>query len=413
MIFDILNEKIIPRDFYLNQIYSYLNSPLIKVLIWQRRVWKSTILKSIIQKLYNEKTIKLENFFYINKELFDFDHIKNYDDLKWEFEKFLQNKKEWKIFIWIDEIQDIVWWERFVNGLLAKYWENIEIFITWSNSFLLSSELSTYITWRYIEFNIFPLNFDEFCIFKKEEKTKENFLEYLKYGWLPAIFKMEYSSQMIFSYLQSVYNTIILKDIIQYHNIKNIAFFKDLYKYTLWNIWNIVSWKSIKDYLKSQNIAIWNETVLNFLSYAESTFLLNKVYSVNPDTKKYFEIFNKYYVWDLWIRNSLIWFDFKRDIWKIIENYVYLELKRNNYDVKIWRLNSGKEIDFIAEKNWITKYFQVCYLLWGEETILREYSSLEEVKDNWEKYVVSFDDIDFWVSKWIKHINVMKIWEVL
>jgi hypothetical protein len=296
---------------------------------------------------------------------------------------------------------------------LAKYWENIEIFITGSNSFLLSSELSTYITWRYIDFYIYPLSFSEFCIFKNDLETKENFIEYLKYWWLPAVFKMNYSDEVIFSYLSSVYSTIVLKDIIQYNNIKNINFFKDLYKYTLSNIGNIISWKKIKDYLKSQNIKIGNDTVLNFLHYWENTFLLNKVYSVNPDTKKYFEIYNKYYAWDLWLRNSLVWFDFKRDIWNLLENYVFLELKRNLYNIKIWRLSSGKEIDFIAEKNWITKYFQVCYLLWSEETINREYSSLEEIRDNWEKYVISFDDIDFWISWWIKHINVMKINEVM
>ena len=409
----ILNEKIIDRQFYLDKIKSFLGSPLIKVLIWQRRVWKSTILKSIIQKLYKNNEIKKENFFYINKELILFDHIKNYDDLKNEFLEFLKIKKDWKFFVWIDEVQEIEWWEKFINGILAEYaWES-EIFITGSNSFLLSWELSTFLTWRYIEFNIFSLSYSEFSIFKNEVKSKELFLEYLKFWGLPAIFKMDFSEDMIFPYLLWVYNTILIKDIISNHNIKNINFFKDLYKYTLTNIWNIVSWKSIKDYLKSQQIGIWNETVLNFLLYAQETFLLNKVYSVNPESKKIFEIYNKYYVSDLWIRNSLVWFDFARDIWKLIENYVYIELKRHSYDVIIWRLKSWKEIDFIATKNGITKYFQVCYLLWWEITIKREYSSLEEVSDNWEKYVVSFDDIDFGISKWIKHINVMKIEEVL
>ena len=143
------------------------------------------------------------------------------------------------------------------------------------------------------------------------------------------------------------------------------------------------------------------------------TFILNKVYSVEPETKKYFEIYNKYYVWDLWLRNALVWYDFKRDIWQLIENYVYLELKRHSYEIKIWRLKSGKEIDFIATKNGITKYFQVSYLLGSEETMEREYSSLQEISDNWEKYVVSFDDIDHWIHDWIKHINVMNLEKVL
>jgi predicted AAA+ superfamily ATPase len=406
---NILNEKIISRDFYLNKINSYFNTPLIKVLIWQRRVWKSTILKNVIQNLVNRKEIYVENIFYINKELPFFDEIKEYDDLKNSFWEFIKKTKSWKIFVWIDEIQEIQNWEKFVNWLLAEYQENIEIFITWSNSFLLSGELSTYLTWRYIEFEIYPLSYSEFSVFKKEEKSKKLFLEYLKFGWLPAIFKMEYSEETIFPYLLWVYNTIIVKDIIQHHKIKNISFFKDLYKYTLSNIWNIISWKSIKDYLKSQNIAIWNDTVLNFLHYALETFILHKVYSVNPETKKYFEIYNKYYSWDLWIRNSLVWYNFKRDIWNLLENYVFLEIKRNWYDVQIGRLKSNKEIDFIISKNWITKYLQVCYLLGSEQTIEREFSSLEEIKDNWEKYVISFDDIDHWNYKWIKHINIMDL----
>lgn len=413
MIQEILKEKIIERDFYLENIKKYLNTPLIKVLIGQRRVWKSTILKSLIKYLYENKKINENNFFYINKESPYFDHVKNYEDLKLEFEKFKKNIKNWKIFIWIDEVQDIFWWEKFVNWYLSIYQEEAEIFITWSNSFLLSWELATYLTGRYIEFNIYWLSFEEFCIFKNCQKSKDDFIEYLKYWWLPAIFKMEYSPETIFSYLLSVYNTIVLKDIIQYHNIKNIVFFRDLYKYTLANIWNIISWKSIKDYLKSQKISIWNDTVLNFLRYAEETFLLNKIHSVNPETKKYFEIYNKYYVSDLWLRNALVWFKFWKDIWKLLENYVFLELKRNWYELQIWRLNTNIEIDFIATKSWITKYFQVCYLLWNEETINREYSSLAQINDNREKYVVSFDDINHWVNKWIKHINIMDLWKVL
>jgi len=409
----ILDEKIIDRDFYLNKINDYFEAPLIKVLIWQRRVWKSTILKSIIQKLVRNNSILKENIFYINKELPLYDDIKDYSDLKEKFVLFLKNTTYWKIFVWIDEIQEINEWEKFINWLLAEYNENIEIFITWSNSFLLSWELSTFLTWRYIEFNIYPLSFEEFCLFKKEDKTRNNFIEYLKFWGLPAIFKMQYSEDIIFPYLLWVYNTIVIKDIIQYHNIKNISFFRDLYKYTLSNIWSIVSWKSIKNYLKSQWIAIWNETVQNFLSYTLDTFILNKVYSVDPATKKYFEIYNKYYVWDLWLRNSLVWYDFKRDIWKLIENYVFLELKRFSYDVKIWRLKSWKEIDFIATKKAITKYFQVSYLLGSEETMQREYSSLEETSDNWEKYVVSFDEIDHWIHNGIKHINVMNLSEFL
>lgn len=300
-----------------------------------------------------------------------------------------------------------------MNGYLSVYQEKAEIFITGSNSFLLSGELATYLTGRYVEFPIYPLSFAEFCIFKKAPETKENFLEYLKYGGLPGIFKMEYTGETIFSYLLSVYHTIVLKDIIQYHQVKNINFFKDLYKHTLANIGNVISGKSIKDYLKSQNISIGNDTVVNFLGYALETFLLSKVHSVDPETKKYFEIYNKYYVGDLGLRNALVGYVFSRDIGKLLENYVFLELKRHGYNVKIGRLKNGGEIDFIAERNGIVKYFQVCYLLGSEKTIEREFGNLKTIRDNWEKYVVSMDDIDHGTDEGIRHVNVMDLGKYL
>lgn len=410
MIDEILIESIVKRDFYIDNIKNYLDSNIIKVLTWMRRVWKSFILKSIIQELITEKKIKKENIFYINKELLQFDFIQDYKDLDNEFQNFLKTiSKNEKIFIWVDEIQEIKEWEKFINSCLAYYGNNIEIFITGSNSSMLSSELSTYLTWRYIEFEIFPLSLTEYSLFSKQNISKDLFLEYLKYWWLPWIFFMNKDDNIIFNYLKGIYSTILLKDIVKYFWLRNIDFFENLYKYVFSNIWNVVSAKSISDYLKHQKLNISTETILSYLSYWLKVYLLDIIKSVNPDTKRYFEIYNKYYVWDLWLRNSLVWFDFKRDIGKLLENYVFLELKRNGYNIKIWRLSSQKEVDFIAEKNWIIKYFQVCYLLGWEETIEREYSALEEINDNWEKYVVSFDDIDFWISKWIKHINILKL----
>ena len=153
--------------------------------------------------------------------------------------------------------------------------------------------------------------------------------------------------------------------------------------------------------------------VLTYLSYGTKVYMIDMIKSVHPDTKKYFEIFNKYYVGDTGLRNALVSYDFDKDIWKLIENYVFLELKRHGYEVKFGRLSSEKEIDFIAEKQGIIKYFQVCYLLWSEDTIAREYEPLEEVRDNWEKFVVSFDEVDFWISGGIKHVKVMDLAKVL
>lgn len=182
MIQEILKEHIIDRNFYISRIKKYIGAPVIKVLIGQRRVGKSSILKSVIAHLLKEGIVKSGNFFYINKESPYFDHIKTYDDLKRAFEEWKEQTDGGKIFIGIDEVQDIQGWEKFVNGYLSVYQENAEIFITGSNSFLLSGELATYLTGRYVEFPIYPLSFDEFCLFKKAPQSKENFLEYLKYG---------------------------------------------------------------------------------------------------------------------------------------------------------------------------------------------------------------------------------------
>ncbi|MDD3303152.1 MAG: ATP-binding protein [Candidatus Gracilibacteria bacterium] len=414
MIAEILKEKIIKRPNYNKLLKNYLDSNVIKVITGMRRVGKSYLLKNLIQDIIKDDFTTKNNIFYINKEDLEFDYIRNYNDLYEVFKKFLENITHYKkIFIGIDEIQEISGWEKFVNSILGTYKEKVEIYITGSNSNMLSSELSTLITGRYIEIEVYPLSYSEFSIFSVKEKSKQLFLEYIKYGGLPGIFGVKKEEKIVFDYLKGIYSTILLKDIVSSFGLRNVYFFENLYKYIFANIGNIFSAKSISDYLKGQKVKISPETVLNYLDYGLKVYMLELVKSVDPDTKKYFEIYNKYYIGDLGLRNSLVGFDYKRDIGKILENYVFLELKRNGYSIKIGRLQNGKEIDFIAEKNGIIKYFQVCYMLGGEETIAREYSPLEEIKDNWEKYVVSFDNIDFGVSNGIKHIKIYDLENIL
>ncbi len=420
MIKNLLEEKIIERPFYLKQIENFLDTKIVKVLVWQRRVWKSYILKLLIQKL--SKHIPLNNFFYINKEDLAWDNIKTYQDLQTEFEKFLkQIDKNKKIFVWIDEIQEIQEWEKFITHLQTKY-TNIEIFITWSNSDLLSGDLATKLTWRYIEIEIFSLDLEEFSIFKFEKISKQLFLDYLKYGWLPGIFEVKYNDKAIFDYLKWVYNTIVLKDIVKYYNVKNIDFMDSLYKFIFSNIWNIFSAKTISDYLKSQKIKISVDSILLYLQYATKAFLINLVKSQDPKTKKYFEIYNKYYTWDLGLRNAIVGVNLASDIWWLLENYVYSSFKRNWYDVKIGRLKvydketkkyKNIEIDFITEKDWKTKYIQVATSILDEKTRARELKSLQAVKDNWEKYIVHFDDIDYGEVEWIKFVNVLSLKSII
>jgi len=409
---EILKEKIIERPFYLQRILNYLNSNVIKVITWMRRVWKSYILKNIIQKLVKESFIKPENIFYVNKEDIRWDFITDYKVLNQEFENFIWWKSG-KIAVFLDEVQEIEWWEKFVRSLLTKYKTDVEIFITWSNSNILSSELSTYIAGRYVEIEVFSLSLKEYSKFARKKISKELFFEYLKYGWLPGIFYMKKEDEIIFSYLKWIYNTILVKDIVRHFWLRNIDFFENLYKYIFANIWNIFSAKKISDYLKSQKIKISPETILNYINFWIKSRVLFQLKSVAPDTKKFFEIYNKYYVWDLWLRNAIVWFSLARDIGRLLENYVFLEIKRKWYEIYLWRLKDKTEIDFVIEKNWIRKYIQVCYLLNSENTIEREFWSLEKIRDNWEKYVVSLDDINFWVRNGIRHINILDLEKIL
>ncbi len=422
MIEEILQENIIERKMYLNQIQDFFWTPLIKVLVWSRRVWKSSILKKIIQ-IKNKDWNFWKNFFYINKEDLLFDNIKDYTDLQKEFLIFLEKiDKTKKIFIAIDEIQEIKWWEKFINSLLSKYKSNAEIFITGSNSGLLSSDLATLLTWRYISFKINPLSFQEFLQFSWEKKSKEMFYKYLEYGWMPWIFETNFTQNAIKQYLKWVYNSILLKDIVKYFWVKNIDFLETLYKYILINIWNVFSAKKITDYLKAQKIKISVDTVLNYLNFWEKAFLIEKVKTQEIQSKKIFEVYDKFYTEDLWIRNSIVWFELSRDIWLLLENYVFNTLKYYWYSVNIWRLKSydkktqkykNLEIDFVAEKDGRKKYFQVCYLLSWEDTIEREFRSLEELKDSWPKYVLSLDEINFWERNGIKHLNIIELESVL
>lgn len=415
MISNLLNEKIIRRDFYIDKIKVYLNSPIVKVITWMRRVWKSFILKSIIQELVNNWQFLSENIFYVNKEDLDFDDVKNYLDLNNLFNQFLKDKdiSQSKVFIWIDEIQEIQGWEKFINSCLSKYYTQVEIFITWSNSNILSWELASLLTWRFIEFEIFCLSLEEYAIFRKQNISNQLFMDYLKYWWLPGNIYMQQDQLIIFNYLKWVYSTILLKDIVKHFWLRNIDFFENLYKYLLSNVGNIFTAKNISDFLKSQKIKISTETVLNYINYWLKSYLIYQVKSTDPITKKFFEIYNKYYVWDLWIRNSLTWFNLAKDMWSLLENYVFLELKRNQYEVKIGKLDKWQEIDFVVEKNWIKKYLQVTYKLNWESTIQREFGNLELIKDNWEKYVISMDDIDFGIRNWIKHINIFDLKKIL
>ncbi len=400
--------KIIKRNRYLTKIAKYYNKPLIKVITWMRRCWKSCFLKSIFDDLI-EKELYLDNeIFYINKELLKFDFISDYRELNnyfldWKKENNITNK----FVIAIDEIQFIDWWEKFINSILSEYEEKVDIFITWSNSNLLSSELSTYISWRYIEFHIYPLSFNEYKLFSIKKSDKNLFLDYIKYWGLPWIFNLNWEEEVINDYLKWVYNTIFVKDILNFNKIKNSAFFERLYFYLFKNISVLFSAKKIKDYIYSQKITTSVDTIINYINLWLKTYLIYETNRFDIKWKKIFQVNNKYYAWDIWLRNALVWFSFKDDIWNILENIVYLELKARWYDVQVWVL-WDKEIDFIATKNGNIKYFQVTYLLSSEKVREREFWNLLQINDNWDKYVLSMDEVFETRNDWVIHKNIIE-----
>ena len=390
------------RPIYVDKIKPFINKDIIKVIIWQRRVGKSHILFHIIDELKDTHWVKEAQIIYINKELNEFDHIQNYQDLldyvkKWD--------KKTRKYIFVDEIQDIENFERALRDLQALW--NYDIYISGSNAHLLSSEIATYLTWRYIEFEIYPLNYKEFLDFHQLVKSKENFMKYMKFGWLPYLVHLELEEDIVSDYIKSIYNTILLKDIVRRYNIRNIDFLYKLLSYLADNIGQLVTAKNISDYLKSQKIQISTNVVLDYLSFATSVFLVNKVKRQEIIGKKIFEINDKFYFSDLGIRNTIVWWYRQVDIGKNLENIIFLHFKSLWYQIHIGK-NKNKEIDFIVKRWTDIKYIQVSYLISDTKTKQREFGNLLAIKDNYEKIVLSLDDFIDWGYMWIKHYNLIE-----
>jgi predicted AAA+ superfamily ATPase len=249
------------------------------------------------------------------------------------------------------------------------------------------------------------LTLNEFLKFKNVDFSEDIFNEYIKFWWLPAITFIDDES-IKFEYLRWVYNTIFVKDLLEYENIRNPSLLKNLHKFLFSQIWCLVNWKNIVSYLKSQGIKTSVETILNYIEFSLNAFLFDEVLRYDIRWKKIFETTKKYYSFDLWVRNAVVWIDLKRDIWGIYENLVYNYLKFKGYNVYVGVLYD-KEIDFVVEKNWEKMYIQVAYLLADEKVIEREFGNLLKIKDWWRKIVISGDKFPVRKYEWIEHINIV------
>jgi uncharacterized protein len=394
------------RVAYLKKLKEHSGNSLIKVLMGQRRTGKSYILRQFIKELVHSG-VKPKNIFYLNKELIEFDEIQTHKDL----EKLIQLykkviKPKGKIYILIDEIQEISKWEKLINSLAQNYKEKAEVYITGSNSTMLSSELSTYLSGRYVSFEVLPFSYTEYVGITKQKREKKSYLSYLQSGGLPELFHLN-EVEIQANYVKSLRDTILFKDIVQRYNIKDAALLEALFMFLVDNIGNLYSVNAIVQYLNSHNRKTNSETLSNYLQHLTHSFLFHQVQRYNIKGKAILSGAKKYYLNDLAFRNFLT-SSFDEGLGKHLENAIYLHFKSRGE--KIFVGNIGKqEVDFIVETKTSKQYIQVCYLLSNEKVIEREFSSLEKIPDNYTKKVISLDEAPLGQRNGIEHVPAWQL----
>ena len=395
------------RDEYIKKIVPFIDKDVIKVLTGIRRSGKSVMLKLLMEELKN-RGINENQFIYINFENLKYRKLNNYERLY----DFILNKVDDKYksyYIFLDEIQEVEEWERCVNSLRVDEDFKFDIYITGSNAKLLSGELSTYLAGRYIEFVVYPFSFKEFFEIMKEKNKeidlKEAFQDYVKFGGMPFLHNLDYNFEASMQYLQDLYASIILKDITRRNNIRDTDLLERIINYVVMNIGNTFSATSISKFFKSENRKVATETILNYIKACEEAFLVYRVARNDLLGKKILNVNEKYYIADHGIREAIMENN-QKDINQVLENIVYFEMLRRGYNVKIGKVDN-LEVDFVCKKNDETIYIQVSYLLASEDTKEREFSVLENIKDNYPKYVLSMDEFDM-SRNGIKHMNLIE-----
>jgi len=395
------------RNEYIEKIVPFIDKDVIKVLTGIRRSGKSVMLKLLMEELKN-RGINENQFIYINFENLKYRNLKNYERLY----DFILNKVDDKYksyYVFLDEIQEVEEWERCVNSLRVDEELRFDIYITGSNAKLLSGELSTYLAGRYIEFIVYPFSFKEFFEIIQEKnqeiKVKEAFQKYVKFGGMPFLHNLDYNFEASMQYLQDLYASIILKDITQRNNIRDTDLLERIINYIVMNIGNTFSATSISKFFKSENRKVATETILNYIKACEEAFLVYRVARNDLLGKKILNVNEKYYIADHGIREAIMENN-QKNINQVLENIVYFEMLRRGYNIKIGKVDN-LEVDFVCKKNDETIYIQVSYLLASEDTKEREFSVLENIKDNYPKYVLSMDEFDM-SRNGIKHVNLIK-----
>lgn len=394
----------IDRPLYLDKIMPFVDTPFVKILTGVRRCGKSTILKMIIKKLREEKHVDDEQILSYRFDSMEYEDMTTkelYLELK---SKIIQSKKT---YLFLDEIQEIEGWEKVVNTLASDF--DVDIYITESNSRMMSSEISTYLTGSYITFYIYTLSFEEYLMFKKSYTTlkdlKQEFSQYVRLGGFPATHLQDYSQDEVYTIVKDIYNSTIFSDIVRRNPVKKIDQLERVVKYTFNNIGNTFSAKSISNYFKSEQRKIDNETVHSYLEKLQKAYILHKCSRYDLQGKNILKTQEKFYLADVSLRYSALGYAVD-SIASSLENIVYLELKRRGYDVYIGKIKD-KEIDFVATKQNEKIYVQVTQEIKSEKTQKREYEQLLEIRDNYPKYVVMADDFAGGNYEGIKTMNIV------
>jgi len=386
----------INREIYKRRIDKYIGKEIIKVLIGQRRVGKSYLLFQTMDGI-KEKFPKA-NIIYINLELNEFEAITDHKGL-YDYIK-LKSKAGEMNFLLIDETQVIPEFEKTIRSLLAE--GGYDIYCTGSNAQLLSGELGTFLGGRYIEIPVQALNYNEFIDFHNLPHSDDSLEKYLKFGGLPYLIHLDLNDDTVFDYLININQSILFRDVVSRFEVRNVDFLVRLIKFLANETGNAISARNIVKYLKSQNLNISINAVLNYLSYLKTAMLVSSVKRADIQGKKVFEVGEKYYFNDIGIRNAIAGFS-PFDMGQIIENVVFLHLKSIGYSVLIGKQNQ-REVDFIAERNTEKVYFQVALRITEDQTMTREFGNLMAIQDNYPKYVITLDDFTGSSHEGIKHI---------
>ena len=364
----------INRENYMNKLLTYKDTEFIKVITGIRRCGKSSLLKLFMNKLKEENS--KSNVIYMNFESFEFDKIIDYKDMYNEIKK--QIKSEGKAYILLDEVQRVTNWEKCVNALTVDF--NCDIYITGSNAYLLSSELSTYLSGRYIEIKMLPLSFKEFLKFsnyKSNVTIDEKFNRYMKYGGMPGIIKLNNDYDLFDDAIKGIYNTVFMKDVIEKNKLKDASLLEKVLKFLMKHTGSLISSKKISDFLTSQGTKVTHNTILNYLEMLENAYIIYKAPRYDIKGKEILKTLEKYYIVDIGIRNSILGFR-NSDYGHIIENIAFFELLNRGYTVTVGK-NDSLEVDFIATTSKEKKYYQVTLSLLEENVRKREFAPLKTI----------------------------------